>query len=1076
MQSKIISTSSMKKEIILSAIVHFLPYLTIQSQNMNQNYVSTTVYLSGGDSIVSVQYYDGIGRPNQMVTGGINASGIYLHSLKEYDNKGRESRSWLPLLGGQFPDCLTPADTAALSAFQYNGDNRAFIFTTYDDLDRPITFSTPGEEWDGHDKRIIYRVNDTLEVKCYSSSNLAGNSYYPPRQLSCEEKVDEDGLRVQLFTDFLGRTILERRGSGSESSDTYYVYNGLSQLCYVLQPMYQENPNLSLYAYQYVYDNRGRVVSRTLPGCAPVTYEYDNADRVIRMQDGRLRSAQKHRVFTYDALGRLTTQAIEGGSTELVNYYDNYNFLNAYDSLNMESDDGPVLGLQWYMSNGQYGKGNLTGTWQTASDGSQLLSSYVYDNRGRVVKSAEIFPSRTAHVSEFSYNFTDDITNEYYTHYCYDESIGMLTTDYWGRLENLYGYNGTRLLSSSIISMYDVELGATLNDTITRLTYDDYGHLLSNDRKGSNGDLTYTYDTIHGWLTGISSTSGFEQKLYRASVGSTPRWNGSISAMTWKTDANTMHRYDYTYDSQNRLVEANYSHYGHLQGNPNSPLSLIPASSSVPDFSTAYDYDRNCNPIWIERYGKKNDGTYDIIDDVDINYSGNQMVSATDYASETLSYYGSSDFVDGDNSSVEYAYNQNGALAMDLNRNIASIEYDLIGNPRLIHFTNNRTTSYVYSADGRRLSVKHYQQGLINETTAFVGRFQFRNGIIDRFDFPGGFFDFDWIDEVYSCRYYIQDYQGSIRMVVNRDGPYSSEQITHYYPYGGLIGGISTNQSWQRNKYEGKELDRTFGLDNYDIHARQYFAMAPSWDRIDQLAEDNPHFSPYSYCMGNPVNFVDYNGMNPIYDKEGNFLGTDDMGLQGNPYIMDANDFVQGMSHLEAGELAILENLPDDVIEKINNHFNGLPLRPDYDGFVTIEEGIAWAKSHPNALNNPTPDNTLYIDASKLEFGNISTSDFEATGVSFYQNLFNKTNLLSSIFNDVLASTVYALGQVHMVLLDYNTREVRIVNDEATIYDWDEGGGRKRDIAIKINNAIARINPQIHGFRTFYYGIGTLNK
>ena len=84
--------------------------------------------------------------------------------------------------------------------------------------------------------------------------------------------------------------------------------------------------------------------------------------------------------------------------------------------------------------------------------------------------------------------------------------------------------------------------------------------------------------------------------------------------------------------------------------------------------------------------------------------------------------------------------------------------------------------------------------------------------------------------------------------------------------------------------------------------------------------------------------------MNPIYDKEGNFLGTDDMGLQGNPYIMDANDFVQGMSHLEAGELAILENLPDDVMEKINNHFNGLPLRPDYDGFVTIEEGIAWAK------------------------------------------------------------------------------------------------------------------------------------
>ena len=269
---------------------------------------------------------------------------------------------------------------------------------------------------------------------------------------------------------------------------------------------------------------------------------------------------------------------------------------------------------------------------------------------------------------------------------------------------------------------------------------------------------------------------------------------------------------------------------------------------------------------------------------------------------------------------------------------------------------------------------------------------------------------------------------GNNRLVV-RDS--IIEQITHYYPYGGVIGDISTllsdvtkgnllsdvtkgnNENVQKYKFEGPrshqkeidnllarrrafrrgvELDRTFGLDNYDIHARQYFAMMPSWDRIDPLAEDTPQISPYGYCMGDPVNFGDYNGMNPIYDKEGNFLGTDDMGLQGNPYIMDASNFKQGMSHSDAGEFAILGNLPDDVMEKTNNHFNTLPMRPDYDGFVTIDEGIEWGKSHPNARENPTPDNTLYIDASKLEFGNISTTDFKATGVPTYQNLFNNTN------------------------------------------------------------------------------------
>ena len=116
-------------------------------------------------------------------------------------------------------------------------------------------------------------------------------------------------------------------------------------------------------------------------------------------------------------------------------------------------------------------------------------------------------------------------------------------------------------------------------------------------------------------------------------------------------------------------------------------------------------------------------------------------------------------------------------------------------------------------------------------------------------------------------------------MVVNSDG--TVEQVTHYYPYGGVIGDISTllsdvtkgnNENVQKFKLfhyipreqarsEGKELDRTFGLDNYDIHARQYFAMMPTWDRIDPLAEKYYGISPYAYCGGDPINLGDYNGM-----------------------------------------------------------------------------------------------------------------------------------------------------------------------------------------------------------------------
>ena len=111
------------------------------------------------------------------------------------------------------------------------------------------------------------------------------------------------------------------------------------------------------------------------------------------------------------------------------------------------------------------------------------------------------------------------------------------------------------------------------------------------------------------------------------------------------------------------------------------------------------------------------------------------------------------------------------------------------------------------------------------------------------------------------------------------------EQITHYYPYGGVIGDISTllsdvtkgnNENVQKYKLfhyipreqarsEGKELDRTFGLDNYDIHARQYFAMAPMWDKPDSKAEDYYPISPYAYCGGDTVNNGDYNGEKIIF-------------------------------------------------------------------------------------------------------------------------------------------------------------------------------------------------------------------
>lgn len=234
--------------------------------------------------------------------------------------------------------------------------------------------------------------------------------------------------------------------------------------------------------------------------------------------------------------------------------------------------------------------------------------------------------------------------------------------------------------------------------------------------------------------------------------------------------------------------------------------------------------------------------------------------------------------------------------------------------------------------------------------------------------------------------------------------------------------------------------------------------------------------SPYAYCNNNPVMLVDPDGQSPIYDTNGNFLGTDDTGLQGNYYVMDAKNFTQGMAHMEVGDFAVMGDLAKDVLKKINAHFGNLPTRPDYDGFVSASEGVAWAKAHPNALKNPTADNTLYIDASKLDFGSLSTSDFPSEGAVTPQNLFSTANTVESAANPTLAATVYALGRVDMILTNKEQRSVRIVNNAATDYDWNPGGGTIRNAAIQINNRLTGIDPRIHGFKAYYYGVGHLRK
>ncbi len=87
------------------------------------------------------------------------------------------------------------------------------------------------------------------------------------------------------------------------------------------------------------------------------------------------------------------------------------------------------------------------------------------------------------------------------------------------------------------------------------------------------------------------------------------------------------------------------------------------------------------------------------------------------------------------------------------------------------------------------------------------------------------------------------------------------EQTVAYYPYGGVIADLGTNQtSGQPYKFGGKELITANGLYEYDFGARQYYSAVPGFTKPDPLCEDTRHLSPYLYCGNNPVNGFDPDG------------------------------------------------------------------------------------------------------------------------------------------------------------------------------------------------------------------------
>ena len=622
----------------------------------------------------------------------------------------------------------------------------------------------------------------------------------------------------------MGHVVLSRQMKGSETHDTYYVYDDKSNLCFVLQPMYQSLANLDLYAFQYKYDGRNRCIWKKLPGAGYMEMVYDNADRLVFSQDGNQRALTSGNwtYYKYDGLNHLTEQGTctnkvtTSGTNVLVqHFYDSYAFRSqaGFNNSNFPDD-----------ASGN-GKGALTASVATVLGSSnKIYTAYYYDIKGRVAKTVQSNLLGGYDVTATVYTFTDKPATVTHTH----TASGKPT-----RTE-MYTYSydhADRLLK------VEHTLGGT-KITLADYAYDNLGRLQSKSLHGSaTNKLTYAYN-VRGWLTGISG-SKFTQNLYYNNGNGTAKYNGSISSMTWKAgNESTIRGYKFTYDGLSRLINATYGETAGINTNTNRFSENVTA------------YDKNGNIKTLQRYGQTAASGYGLIDNLTFTLGGN-LLNRVDDAAAASAYGGGFEFKDGVKQANEYTYDSNGNLTKDLNKGISTITYNVLNLPNMVTFSDGSTIAYTYGADGTKLKTVH-KTGSTTTTTDYCGNVVYENGVQKLLLTDEGYVTLS--DGKY--HYYLKDHQGNNRVVINQSG--TVEETNHYYPFGGVFASTGNTQPY---KYNGKELDTKKGLNWYDYGARHYDAALGRFTTNDPLAEKYYSMSPYTYCADNPVKFIDPNGM-----------------------------------------------------------------------------------------------------------------------------------------------------------------------------------------------------------------------
>jgi RHS repeat-associated protein len=882
------------------------------SPSGTRNYIRTTALrqeqtneanIGSSPRTETVDYFDGLGRPVQSIAVQASPDNFDIVAAMQYDGYGRDSIHYLPYISGTTTGAYVSNPETGCANF-YSGavpgresGTSPWNETLYEQS--PLNRVTGGkgpDDWQTKPTAVEYLTNTTAVDNWTASGTPATytENDFAASQLYVTQYTDEDGNQIREFKDKLGRVVCKASKNGANWLETHYIYDDFGLLRCVVPPKASGPADAEL-CYYYEYDERRRMTKKDLPGAAPVYMVYDKRDRLVMTQDGNLDVKNRWLATIYDNLNRpvltafintsATPATVETVFSGVVNnatfntsgsffgynvslpsgytltkanvltatYYDNYSFTGITD-FNGNYGFGSYNLAGFTEPQSAKTKGLVTGTFTRALENTDdavaeplLVTTTYYDDYARPIRIVADNHLGKTDVVYTNYNFAGEITETTTIHNHGQSNQVKLATNF------KYDHQG-RLLSEKM------KINGGTEITLASYKYNELGEQIAKYLHGSssgsdfNQKVDYKYN-IKGWLRTLNTINDLGTDLFALDLRyNTPgsgdaltasaRHNGKISEMRW--DTGTPKGYGFTYDGLSRLTAADYADGSSFTSNQNR-------------YNTSYGYDANGNISTLSRYLNATQ-----IDNLTYTYASNsnQIASVNDATGNSKGY---------DDNNGTYTYDNNGNLGYDPSKG-TYLDYNYLNLPEQVQFGANDNLRYTYDAAGNKL-VKVVDGTVAGNNTRldYSGNFLYENGELKAiFTSAGRIIPFDNGGEtVFKFEYNLQDHLGNTRVVFSghSNGQPELMQVTDYYPFGMVMNqenyfasGVLSNKYLYNNKELQDDELAGNSLGWYDYGARFYDPELGRWHSLDPLAQEYNIVSPYTYCLNNPIIFVDPDG------------------------------------------------------------------------------------------------------------------------------------------------------------------------------------------------------------------------